>query len=281
MEIGLSTNGGKLIEAELFENYSKSGIKFMEISLPQEDYMTFDYKNAKKLADEYGISLWSFHLPFKPFNTMDISSLDNELRKNSVACTAELIKKAADIGIDKYVIHCGGLVNRNNPHEVRERISYAKESYALLAEYAAREGGTVLVENLPPVSAGTNIEEIDELVSADERLGICFDTNHLLDGNHVEFINHFGTRIISTHISDYDLIKERHWLPGEGNLDWKMLYKALRDAGYTGPWLYEVAFVNLPTINRGRDLICEDFARNAHEIFENREFTIIPSVKNV
>lgn len=279
-KIGLSTTS-KTIEPSLFESYAKAGIDFMEISVGSEEYDILDYKGIRKMADDSGVTLWTFHLPFKPFNELDISASDSDFRKRSVNYTAELIKKAADIGIDKYVVHSGGITKRLTREEVDDRIKYAMESYAFLAESAASAGGTVLVENLPPVCVGTNIDEIEQLISADSRLRVCFDTNHLLPGDPAEFIRHFGKKILSIHVSDYDLINERHWLPGEGCVKWQEVYSALCDIGYNGPWLYEIAFKSLPTLTRERNLTCEDFVRNAHEIFENKEITVLPGIKNI
>ena len=79
-----------------------------------------------------------------------------------------------------------------------------------------------------------------------------------------------GDKIITTHISDYDFVDEKHWLPGEGKINWQELYKALLDIGYKGPWLYELGFKAPNTISRERDLTCEDFANNAKEIFDGK-----------
>lgn len=279
-KIGLSSGGNKEICPKLFENYKKAGIDVMELDPAIDMYDILDYKEVRRMAEKNDINLWSFHLPFKPFAELDISSSDEKLRAHSVKYTAELIKKAADIGIDKFVVHSGGITKRKTEQEVEERISYACESYAALAEIAARDGGTVVVENLPPVCVGKDIVEVEKLLSADSRLRLCFDTNHLLSGDdHAEFIRHFKDKIITLHISDYDFINERHWLPGEGKIDWQSVLKALLDINYKGPWLYEIAFVSLPTLKRVRDLTCEDFVRNAKEIFENKTITIIEGYK--
>ena len=50
-----------------------------------------------------------------------------------------------------------------------------------------------------------------ELISADERLVICFDTNHLLSEDPVEFIHKCGHKIVTLHVSDYDFIDEKHF----------------------------------------------------------------------
>lgn len=275
-KIGLSTTG-KTIDANLFESYKKAGIDYMEVSMMQELYPTADYKGMRKWADEYHINLWTFHLPFKPFDHIDISASDAKWRKESVAYIGEILKKAADVGFNKFILHSGGITKRLTQKEVDDRLDYACESYAAMAEIAEREGGIICVENLPPVCVGKDIEEVKKLVSADERLRVCFDTNHLLPGDAGEFIRALGDKIVTLHVSDYDFVNERHWLPGEGDQDFQSILSALKDIGYKGPWLYEVSF-GKPGL-RERFLTCEDFVRNANEIFENKEITVVPGLE--
>ena len=71
-EIGISTTGKKIDEA-LFHTLAEGGIKYVEVSMGSEDYKVFDFKAARKWADNAGVNLWTFHLPFKPFNELDIS----------------------------------------------------------------------------------------------------------------------------------------------------------------------------------------------------------------
>ena len=67
--------------------------------------------------------------------------------------------------------------------------------------------------------------------------------------------------------SDYDDINERHWLPGEGKVDWTALYNALREVGYNGVWMYELGQSCPKTILRDRDLTFPDFYENAMSVF--------------
>ncbi len=274
-DVGLST-GGKQINKELFASCRKSGIKNVEIRATYEQYCSMDYTWLKNTANTYGVNLWSYHLPFKPYDKLDISSSDKAMRKTGVEENGELIKRAADIGINKYITHSGSLVNRESKKAIDEKIKCACESYSSLAEIASQCGGTLVLENLTPISVGKDIAEMDTLLSADKRLKLCFDTNHLLGDCQAEFIRHFADRLITLHISDCDFENERHWLPGEGKINWKEVYKALCEVNYKGPWLYEVLFKSEPTLIRTRDLNCDDFVRNANELFADKEFTRIP-----
>jgi sugar phosphate isomerase/epimerase len=91
-----------------------------------------------------------------------------------------------------------------------------------------------------------------------------------LGQDYIDYINDVGNTIVTTHISDYDFKDERHWLPGEGKIDWQKLLGALKNIGYSGVWLYEMDLTPPWTINRDRDLICQDFKDNAEAIFKGK-----------
>jgi len=74
-----------------------------------------------------------------------------------------------------------------------------------------------------------------------EGLAVCFDTNHLLTDSAERFIAGIGSRIVTLHVSDYDRIDERHWLPGRGVNDWNAIIGGLERVGYSGPWMFEVS----------------------------------------
>ena len=275
-KIGLSLCE-KPMTAEMFENYKRNGIDFAEISPKYYEYKDLDYKNIKSCADSAGVTLWSFHLPFLPFEELDISSEDKDIRSNSVKYFTELIKKAADIGIDKYVVHPSAEPIAEDKRA--ERMNCSKESLASLAKTAKECGGTVAVEDLPRTCLGRSSADICELISADSSLMVCFDTNHLLGESASDFIKKVGKRIITTHVSDYDFLNERHWLPGEGKNDWNSIIDSLEEIGYDGVWLYELGFACPDSITRSRDLTCEDFARNAKELFNRQKLTVIGTPK--
>lgn len=268
--IGLSTNQ-KDINEKLFKAYQKSGIEYMEISMRAEEHKTLDHKAVYSLARVYGVNLWSYHLPYDPFEEIDISA--PELCKKTIEYFKELINKASAIGIDKFIVHPSGEPIEEG--ERAERLKCSKASLYELVAYAKQKQVTIAVEDLPRSCLGRNSEELLKLTDVDESLRICFDTNHLLGEDIADFIRAVGKRIVTTHISDYDFVNERHWLPGEGRLDWQAVARELKNAGYNGVWLYEIPFRCPPTIIRDRALCCDDFVRNANEIFGDKKITVI------
>ncbi len=278
LDVGLSTCGFTPCE-ENFTALFNSGIQKAEISVRFDEYPNLNHKEIKKGADAAGIKLWSYHLPFNGANVFDIASLDCELRKNTVKVLENYIKLGADIGIDKFVIHPCGEPKSSEGAMREEEILRSMESLDTLAEIAAREGAVIAVEDLPRSCLGNTAAEIERLISANDKLRVCFDTNHLLTKSNLDFIERLGDKIVTVHISDFDFINERHWLPGEGKLDWQAIYKKLIEKCYTGPWLYEISLEpNVKTIER-RKLEFSDFYNNAMEIFEGKNPTHIGKPK--
>lgn len=263
--IGLSTCHKEICE-DLFKAYQCAGITDMELENGRQTCNDLDYKLVQTWARRYDVRLWSYHLPFKPHEEVDISKWQS--KNNAVMRLSEFIKKASDIGIDKFVIHPSGEPIADDQR--KDQMECAKESLAKLAEIAAQNGAVVAVEDLPRTCLGRNSDEILELISGHPALRVCFDTNHLLSEDILAFIRKVGNKIVTLHVSDYDFINERHWLPGEGDIDWQAVLAALKEVGYQGPWLYEIGFNPPATIDRRR-LEVADFAANANALFMGKK----------
>ena len=267
--IGVSTP--KAIDEEMFKLYSEAKIAQMEVSVDKALSEALNYDDLLAWSKKYGVELYSFHLPFMPFDQIDISHPD--IAEKSVEYLKGYIDKGTKIGIDKYIIHPSGepICEQDRPM----RMEFSKKSLSTLAEYAHERGAVICVENLPRTCLGRDSKDILELLSANDKLVACFDTNHLLDEDPIEFIKAIGDKIVTLHVSDYDFKNERHWLPGEGMVDWNSILKALSEINYGGSWLYEIN-LNAPwTIVRPRDLTYGDFYNNARELFEGKELTKI------
>lgn len=257
--LGLSTACKRELTEKLFTSYAQAGIFTMEISLDPHSYPEIPWNDCQKWARETGVEIWSLHMPFYPFEQLNPASSDPGVRKHTIAYFGELMKKAASIGCRVAVVHPSGEPIAKEAR--REALECAKDTFAKLAELAAKEGVTVAVENLPRTCLGKDSADLLELLSADSRLRTCFDTNHLLKQPIVEYINLLGSRMITLHVSDYDFKNERHWMPGEGNIHWQELLAALKEVNYQGPFLYEVNFMPERTIRR-RPLDFSDIRAN-------------------
>lgn len=272
-KIGLST--AETVSEKMFADYKRAGIEYMELSRGREESDKFDFAQIKQWSEKYGVKLWSFHLPFWPFDELDISN--PSLAQKTIEYFYTFIDKGAEIGIDKYIIHASG--EPIEEKDRKERMECAKKSLFALAEYANKKGAVICVEDLPRTCLGRDISDVKELISVHPSIRVCFDTNHLLSDDNVDFVRALGDKIVTLHVSDYDRKNERHWLPGEGIIDWKALISALDEVGYDGVWLYEIDYRCPKTIIRDRDLVCEDFVRNAKEVLEGEQITVFSTPK--
>ncbi len=272
-KIGLSSCGFEL-NRESFTKLKSSKIDSIEISPKRDKYVKLNFPEIRKLADEHGVEIWSMHLPFSEPHDLDIASTNSAIRAATLTELKEYIKKGADIGIDKFVVHPS-----SEPKSVDEKrcdeIEASKESLNTLAEFAAENGAVMAVENLPRTCLGNNADELYELISVNDKLRVCFDTNHLLSETHADFLSRLADKIVTVHISDYDRLNERHWLPGEGDIDWNELYNLIKQHGYNGVWLYELGQGFRESIHRDRELTFDDFYTNAKEIFSGSKITVI------
>ncbi|MBO5321885.1 MAG: sugar phosphate isomerase/epimerase [Clostridia bacterium] len=260
---------GRGISEETFQMLKASGIEAIELSLSHEALKTFDYKEVARLSKLYGIELWSFHLPFLPFAEIDISSTNEEIRRFSLDLCKEYIEKATEIGVDKFVIHPSA--EPISPEERPQRLEASKKSLGELADFAQLYGAVIAVEDLPRTCLGNCADEMLEILETNDKLRVCFDTNHLLKDTNGNFLKKVGDKIITLHISDYDFVDEKHWLPGEGKIDWAEILEGLKNIGYNGVWMYEVGLGKPKTLTRSRNLNFDDFVKNAKAVFEGKE----------
>ena len=233
--LGLSVSGTYLTN-EGCAALRAGGVDSVEISDRPQTYPTLDWAAIKAAADANGIRLNSVHLPFS--NRENISHLDAATRAQTIATHTAIMKNAAAIGIGIAVLHPSA-----EPIADADRAQFmanSKHSLAIMADYAAAYGMTVAVEDLPRTCLGRNSAEMAELLTADARLRVCFDTNHLLGEPIRDFVRALGDKFITLHVSDYDFIDERHVIPFDGKNDWKGIIEALEQAGYPGDWTYEL-----------------------------------------
>lgn len=271
---GASCTGIYPLEEQTFAAYATGGVTAMEISfscLTDDDrYARADYESIKKWSKAYGVELWSLHAPFRR-DFIDIAAIDRDLREFSVKRSRESVEYAAMLGINKVVIHPS-----SEPIEDKDRLEqlkWSRDSLVRLADSASKLGVTLCVENLPRTCLANTPEELNYLLEADGRLKACFDTNHLLMCTHEHFMSLMCDKIMTVHISDYDFIDERHWLAGEGKIDWTKLVALLEKADYSGAFMYEFTLKPKTSMPRSRDLSYADLRSNHMEIAKRLPIT--------
>ena len=268
--IGFSLYGKDRLDDKLAEEIAESGLEVLELDMSAEDYPSADFYKTAEVAKRHGLEIASIHLPIAPQHIYDVTH--KYATVGAMPYQIELIKRGCEIlGVKHIVIHSGGEPLKEEERE--ERVIRAGEKLPLLADVAAQYGADICIEVLPRTCLGRDSDEILAMLAYDDRLRVCLDTNHIFRESEVDFIRKIGKKIATTHISDRDEINERHWLPGEGIVDWVGVMDALDEVGYEGDWIYECGLSPKPTIIRERQLTFADLANNAREVFARQKPT--------
>ena len=193
-------------------------------------------KKQYNILTKAGMNISSFHLPFG--KKVDISGPGDEIAEKAIDTLTEILDWVGEKKINIAVLHGSFEPIRNE--ERGARLDRAKKSIKILGEYGKEKGITLAIEDLPRSCLGNCADELLELIDHGKNAKICFDVNHLLQESHKQFFQKTAQYIITTHFSDYDGVDEKHWIPGEGIINWKELIELFSDAGYSGRYLFEM-----------------------------------------
>jgi sugar phosphate isomerase/epimerase len=174
---------------------------------------------------------------------------DDAGRRAAIEENRRAIEDAAALGTDVLVLVCGGL-----PEGSRDLVAargMVADGIAAVLDDAAACGVRLGIEPLHPMfcadrSVITTLGEANDLASAfpEERVGVIVDTYHVWWDPYVER-EIARARILGFHIDDWVLPLPEgallgRGLPGEGHADLPRLYRAVSEAGHSGPVEVEV-----------------------------------------
>jgi sugar phosphate isomerase/epimerase len=228
---------------EEFNLFKKEGIDYIELSSGIFSNKTRSEKEAlvselKKKADESGIKVWSIHLPFG--RTLDVSNQNEAEKNNMIKECSDLMVLCKPLMPQKYIIHPSA--EPITAEERPKRLITGIASLKILNETAKQNNARLAVECLPRTCLGNTADELLTIVNeVGGGIGICFDSNHLLKEKPEQFVAKTGNLIVTVHISDYDGLDEKHWLPGTGVINWTKVIAELAKSGYNGPFMYETS----------------------------------------
>ena len=217
---------------------------------------------------ESGLYFNAVHISFGP--NWDISNRDEEKRLRVVDQIKEIIERCDKFNPHTYVIH--GSYGKIEDAMRQDRIRQLKRSLTEIRELTKAH---ISLETLTAWGLGNTSDEIISIVDDVDGIDVCVDVNHFLQEKCEDAIKKIAHRIRTVHISDHDYITEKHWMPGEGKIDWQATICALEDVNYLGSWTYELGISPTKTIDRPRNFSYADFINNARELFNNEEITVI------
>ncbi len=222
---------------ELPAQLAAAGVATVEIPY---DWLPGDRSPAQvsQALAQAGVQVATVHAPFG--QAIDFSS-DPDAVAAGVAVTRASLEQAAALGARQVIVH--GSYEPIAPQDRAARLARARQSLEELAHVCADTGVRLAVELLPRTCLGRTTAELLTLLDGlpPEWVGICIDTNHLMDRAAAlpDEVRLAGQRLTALHLSDYDGVDEKHWLPGDGVVAWRPFFAALAEVGYRGPYTYE------------------------------------------
>ncbi len=227
------------------------GWKVLEISAEHGESATRDadwqkqLENLRNLCEKLGIELCQMHSPLR----LDVADPNPDNRKDDIDTFAKWIEYSHILGIPNLVIHPGGKHGARTDEEVDQIFDLNLEAFSYLAEFAEKFSVNICIENMQerdkdPQRLGAFIYDINDLIDTinSDRIGICFDTSHanVTGLNMYQAIKECGNRLLATHISDNDGSGDQHYIPFNGNINWKDVISALKDINYKGAFNLEI-----------------------------------------
>lgn len=257
-----------------------AGIDYIEISLTNlvngdspisDDQLKVRFRQIKSDADRAGIKIWSIHMPYG--QDCDPSHTDEKIRKSSVNFYKRNLKIVSVLEPEIILFHPSWRLGLD---ERPERIKQLVKTMKTLNKDVKKIGAHIVIENLLGYKLlrskeverplGRTVEEMVEIMSLMPK-----DIYAAVDMNHIKkpekLIDALGDRIKSLHIADGDGEKECHFLPGRGNNNWDLILQSLDNAGYTGPFLYEVKGSQIENFSELKD--CYDRLYESYIKFKN------------
>jgi len=191
--------------------------------------------SQKQCIEALGMSASQTHGPWR-WPTVDDTEEGRDERFEKMI---KAIRGTALLGCDRMVVHNLMPQKRidTDPAYVR---SVNREFLTRLCAYAKDYGVTVCLENMPfPSQSLARPHQTLELVRELnlDNLRVCLDTGHaaVLGRSPADAVRLIGKDLLwALHVHDTDGLRDRHWLIGDGVIDWKDFGNALSEIGFDG-----------------------------------------------
>ncbi|MEW9096932.1 MAG: sugar phosphate isomerase/epimerase family protein [Clostridiaceae bacterium] len=189
-----------------------------------EEGLTISKKEQiPELVEKLGLHIENIHAPFCSSN--DLWSSDESIRREVVNKHIQWIKDCSKFNIPLMVMHI------SEGFEIKEPNNMGVKSLGEIVEAAEEYGVKVAIENTDDNAL------IHYILSnlASPSIGLCFDTSHneIASNRGINLLKLYGNRLFATHISDNDGLKDRHWTPFDGNINWNKIKEDF-PKGYNG-----------------------------------------------
>lgn len=232
MKIGASALAGLENGLEnTLEFIENLGLEYAELvhQFPSE-HVTAD------LLESYNLK-YSIHAPFMDVN---IASLQEKSRLNSIEQIKDSINLANEIDAEAVVVHPGLASFLANKYFLDDVYKCARESIKEIGEYSDDLGIMTTIENMPAFESMIyqDINDLNELL-------VSLDMGMTLDIGHAHHVGYSADEMIFDsikHVHAHDNFgdDDSHLAFGEGNIELKHILNTLEKNNYDGIYIIEV-----------------------------------------
>lgn len=174
-----------------------------------------------------------------PFEGLDIDNKDPELQAIISARYVRAIEAADRIDARQMVLHSPyDRWFQNNvlsaPGYAEGKLSHIHDILTPVLRSAEDKGITLVIENIKDVHPETRRTMVDSFGSP--AIALSIDTGHAQLARRAagappveDFVRDAGNQLAHVHLQDVDGHADRHWAPGEGEIEWTAVFRALND----------------------------------------------------
>lgn len=214
-----------------------------------QQYMEATVEYAKAC----GLPIPVCHLPYKTLRDPSPEELAAFQKSVFTGMEAAMI-----LGVDHAVLHPNTVVLPVAEYDEAKQFAKTLEHLSPFADYAAKLGLSIAVENMPFVSQNGAVHRFcgnaEELCTVADALGIgvCWDFGHghISGLKQSDALKHLGDRLKVVHIHDNFGADDVHIPPFIGTNDWRDSMEGLSAIGFEGLLNYEVGSARIPLAAR-------------------------------
>lgn len=174
-----------------------------------------------------------------PFEGLDIDNKDAELQPIITARLLKALEAADRIGARQMVLHSPyTLWYQNNVFSwkgyAETKLERIHDTLSPVVKAAENAGQKLVIENIQDVRPETRRAMVDSFNS--DAIALSIDTGHAQLARRMsgappveEFVRDAGDQLAHVHLQDVDGHADRHWAPGEGEIEWTAVFRALTD----------------------------------------------------
>lgn len=250
----LCFNAGPEPMEEYFTFAHENGFPWMELSCNNPNNFLDKWNperidTVKRLRDKYGLRYGLHSASF-----VNAAEIEPTVKVAAQQHLIKYVQLAHDLGAEYIVLHFGYHFSLFMDEVFRCLVDTYKPVVELAEKYELPigiENMNKMHEDCEVAYLGVTPEELSRVFDAipSDYFGLTLDIAHanLLPGGSDPFIDAFSDRIISTHVSDNDLVLDHHLPVGEGKIDFKATFKRLIEIDFKG-----TLNIELPRSNEDR-----------------------------